>query len=82
MALAVAWELLLAAAAFSLLRRWQAHEGERWLGALAVALTVDGLLGTWLTWAGWNHPLVYAAPAAGLCVPAWRAVRERWSWRE
>jgi hypothetical protein len=79
---AVAWELLLVAAGLTLARRLVDRAGEQWLGALAFALMADGLMGTWLTWAGWNHALSYALPAAALCVPAWKGIRAGWSWGE
>lgn len=82
MALAAAWEVLLVLGAFGVLGRWQQRTSERWLGALSCALAAGGLLGTWLTWAGWNHPAAYALPAVLLCGPAWRTMRERWSWGE
>jgi len=82
MVLAVAWEVLLVAAGFTLVKPWRDEGCERWMGALAFALTADGLIGTWLTWARWNHPLAYVLPAALLCMPAWRALREGWSWGE
>lgn len=82
MVLAVGWELLLLATCLTLARRLAMGGAEQWLGALAFALAADGLAGTWLTWARWNHPLAYAIPALLLCVPAWQAVRARWNWGE